>query len=534
MAVQVNKSSGTAGKGKPAPLPRHERKGIFIDAAARQYGTRIGYRLDEETGRRVRSNVQRLGADRDEATIQHLALQREWEALCENWPRWSRVIAEGMPDKLKDADLSKPVWLRQQWIDAAKVAHKDALAETVVGYAEQFTAKIDAGKAGLEVIAQPAQKWLDLVPDGLRARVLQALQPAANEVMGLAPDARRLTIREAADEYIEYKRGKVGLKVRGRRSGGGIKPGTFRQAQWSLESALKLLDASAGLDTLTHVKLEEVIDRAYQKARSPATARNHMKHGLKPMLDWCHRRPDVLFRKGDETDELFALSKVISTKIVGYSPETAAKLKLLKASAEGSARGRGQPLWPFALLALNCGALQADIGSWTYDDLRFHGEDEPFMWWRRVKTEDVNAGLRVKHVLWPETWDAIKPLLAPRDAKVNPNRLLFLSTTGGPMHRAATQERARTDLIGLRFKRVLDTCKDEEGENVKLGLSFKSLRKISLNAVKFHSGGSDDVTRKHAGQRVPGVLRNYLLDDYDDVSAALGRWRDQLRADKLL
>jgi hypothetical protein len=118
---------------------------------------------------------------------------------------------------------------------------------------------------------------------------LQAIQPSANEVLGLTPDARRLTIRQAADEFLEYKRGKIGSKVRGRRSGGGIKAATFRQCEWSLESALKLLDSTADMQTLTHEKLETVIDAAYKKSPSAATARNWMKHGLKQLLDWAHK-----------------------------------------------------------------------------------------------------------------------------------------------------------------------------------------------------------------------------------------------------
>jgi hypothetical protein len=60
--------------------------------------------------------------------------------------------------------------------------------------------------------------WLSLVPQEICSQVPQAIAPSANEVQGLAPDARRLTVRQAADEYLKYKASKVGLRLKGRKA----------------------------------------------------------------------------------------------------------------------------------------------------------------------------------------------------------------------------------------------------------------------------------------------------------------------------
>lgn len=306
----------------------------------------------------MREPTQRLGSNPNEAIIRHAELSKEWEHLEARWPELAEVIHPGLPADIRDiADLSKPVWIQPEWFKAAEEVAMNQLVGKVAMDFETSVTTIDQHKQFLRMFTAMETNWLQFAPPDIRERVLQVLQPSANEALGLAANARHVTIREAADEFLEYKRGKIGSKVRGRRSGGGIKAATFRQCEWSLEGALKLVDPTDDLQTLTHEKLETVIDAAYKTAPSASTARNWMKHGLKQLLDWAHKRRDIHFRKSDETDELFALSKIVSNRIVSYNPETAAKLKLLKAVAEESCEGRGQPLWPFVLLCLNTGAF---------------------------------------------------------------------------------------------------------------------------------------------------------------------------------
>ena len=63
IAILDSHSRHSPAKGKAEPEPLHN--GIFWDKAARQYATRIGYRLNEANGQRTRAHVQRLGEDPD-------------------------------------------------------------------------------------------------------------------------------------------------------------------------------------------------------------------------------------------------------------------------------------------------------------------------------------------------------------------------------------------------------------------------------------------------------------------------------------
>jgi hypothetical protein len=127
--------------------------------------------------------------------------------------------------------------------------------------------------------------------------------------------------------------------------------------------------------------------------------------------------------------------------------------------------------------------------------------------------------------------------LAPKTTRKNPTWRLFLSKRSEELYRTGVGE-PRVDSIGQRYHRAALKAiagKDEKGNDVLgVDLPFMQLRKVALNAIKKASGGSDDVVRKFAGQKVPGVLRAYLNDEFDDVSAALVKWRERLLEDGVL
>jgi hypothetical protein len=516
--------------------PTLDRKGISWDARARQFTCRVGYRLNDR-GERAR-DFQYLTGDADEATVRHINLVREWDATCSKWPEWVSILPAILtPDQIKVAGTAKPFWIKPEWREAAQ--HLTDRARATVEHSQRSTrltlakmnlSQIDHAKETISRLAADAGH-MQQFPADVRARALQALQPAANEVRGVAADAQRLTIRQAATAYLAYKAGKIGLKMKGRKSGGGIGDVTYNHVKRMVDDALKLLpDEDADLNDLTHEKLEAFVDAAYRKAKAPRTAYNWCKQGLKPLLDWCHRQSSIDYRNTDTIDEIFSLSKPDASKKSSYTADVIAKLRMIRAVAEAKTAGE---TWVFVLLGLNCGTYQADIAALTYENLRVAEEGTVALWWQRSKTKHQNTDLWTKHVLWPETWQRMQAHMAPDDVKVNPGRRLFMSESGREMYRVA-KGAARMDVIGLRYKRVIDKCKNEDGTPAEIDLSFKQLRKIGLNAVKKASGGSDDVARMYAGQAVPGVLKCYLEDDFTDLSAALTKWGEQLRADKVL
>ena len=376
---------------------------------------------------------------------------------------------------------------------------------------------------------------LELPPD-LRARALAAIAPTVHEVRATSVEAKRLTIRQAADAYLEYKRQKIGLVIPGLRKGGGLKPQTYNGLERELEYSLKHLDTSLDLNELTHERLEQFRDDCYRAAASPRTAFNFAK-AVKSMLDWAHRNNKIDYRTPDAIDDIFALARPETTKKLTYDAATILKLKAIKQSAEAIRKRKGEEVWMFALLALNTGAYQVDIGHWTFDDLKFTDDGKPYLWWQRQKSSHQNHTLYSRHDLWPETWRGCRKCLAPKTSRKNPTWRLFLTKRNEEMYRTGVGE-PRVDSIGQRYHRAALKAiagKDEKGNDVlRVDLPFMQLRKVALNAIKKAAGGSDDVVRKFAGQKVPGVLRAYLNDEFDDVSAALVRWRERLLEDGVL
>jgi hypothetical protein len=473
----------------------------------------VGYDLRDDASR-VRS-FQYLGGDPDEATLRHIKLTREWDAIKQEWPKIKDDVRTTLPPLLEHANLSKPIWIKPEWRAEAKIDSATAMVSVVERFKRELRQTTSAG-----------------LPADIQACVLQAVAPTANESIGKAIDAKPFTIREAADAFYLYKAEKIGLHIPGLKRGGGLNALTYNGLKRELEYALDLLDESADLRTLAHDTLEKFRDDAYREAKKPRTAWNRVK-ALKSLLDWAHRNQNISYRSIDTIDEIFGLARPDTTRRTSYGTETAAKLIAIREqSAAGISKG-AEPVWPFVLLALNAGAYQIDLSSLTCDNIKVDAKGKRYLWWQRRKTRHQNENLWTRHDLWPETWAAMEAVLAQDDPTSNPSRLLFLNSAGRPLYHTA-KDKARGDVIGLRFKRTCSKGKDAEGKDAPVDLPFMQLRKISLNAIKKASGGSDDCTRKFAGQRVPGVLRAYLEDEFSDVSEALAKWRGDLIKDGVL
>jgi len=520
------------------------RKGVSWDSRAKQYTCRVGYDLRDD-GRRVRS-FQYLSADPDEAILRHIKLDREWFDLKENWPRLSELLAKYGPPAVRSADLSKPVWCKPEWTETvpAEVHLQGDLAKRAVArvLTSKATAAVESIQSAKELLARFQERpgelsVLAMLPEDLRARVLQALQPAANEVAGVASDAKRLTIRHAVDAFLEHKASKIGLNIPGARRGGGISPITYNSLKRELNYSLDGLsaagvDESALLNSLSTSCLEKIRDELYKQANSPRTALNRCL-ALKEMLDWAHRNKGIDYRKPDEADEVFALSKVEPERKETYSAENVARLKAIKASAAKVIEAGGEEVWAYVVLALNTGAYQKDLATWTHDTIRKDANGVLYAWWRRSKSRHQNKTLWTRHDLWPEAVQLLEKHRATQDKTANPGQLLFLTSDGRPMYHEA-KDIARSDPVGTRYKRACNNALDADGASAPVDLPFKQLRKIGWNAIKKHSGGSDDIARMFGGQKLPGIARAYGHDDFADVSAALAKWREQLITDGVL
>ena len=175
-----------------------------------------------------------------------------------------------LPEHLEYANISKPFWIDPEWEAQAKIRTHQGLVGALEGIKEHL--KSD-------------QSQLPDLPPDLRGRVLAAIAPTIHEVRGSSVEAQRLSIRQAADAYLEYKRQKIGLIIPGLKKGGGLKPQTYNGVETELNYALKHLDTSLDLNELTHERLEEFRDDCYRASKSPRTAFNRAK-AIKSMLDW--------------------------------------------------------------------------------------------------------------------------------------------------------------------------------------------------------------------------------------------------------
>lgn len=89
-----SRHSSAKGKAEPGQL----RKGIFWDQHANQYATRIGYRLDESTGERVRAHVQGLGTDPDGNYCCACSTAARRGGSRSRWDRVGEGVRRGLPE----------------------------------------------------------------------------------------------------------------------------------------------------------------------------------------------------------------------------------------------------------------------------------------------------------------------------------------------------------------------------------------------------------------------------------------------------
>jgi hypothetical protein len=215
-------------------VPTLNRKGVSWDRRARQFTCRVGYRFNH-AGKRARG-FQYLTGDPETATLQHITLLKDWERLEADWPALRRQVVHGLPEHLVEADLSKPVWVRPEWIKAAE-RKLEQLTGQVIRAEEEWVAdyvrervetveRVASGQINTELasVTESAHGWAKRLSPELIARASQARVTA--ETVKVGPQPQRLSIREAAVRYLHYKAEKIGLTIPGLRKGGGMKPHT--------------------------------------------------------------------------------------------------------------------------------------------------------------------------------------------------------------------------------------------------------------------------------------------------------------------
>ncbi|HEY8748926.1 MAG TPA: hypothetical protein VIM11_13175, partial [Tepidisphaeraceae bacterium] len=211
-------------------------------------------------------------------------------------------------------------------------------------------------------------------------------------------------------------------------------------------------------------------------------------------------------------DAAFAVPHAIRTDIKTHgAPELKAML--------GAATERTRL---FAMLALNCGMYQSDIGRLTLDEINLK---EGYIFWDREK-EPQNP-FRVRHDLWPETLALVgkfiqKPVGEPRlfadfrkgkAEQIDCSKLAFVDRNGLPLYRVREN--------GDSYDKISDAWKDLK-EKHETAPRFKDIRKSTnqriCELVAGQLGGDDphrleavgEISKEFLAQKTPTLSRLYL------------------------
>jgi integrase len=339
-----------------------------------------------------------------------------------------------------------------------------------------------------------------------------------------SPTIERLTIKEAADRFVKSKEAQIGLAA-----GRGIKVGSANAICKTVYISLgistatknhsnravtrKPLDVNQLLCTLTKQQIENYVNfwMALPDGIAARTAVNYCK-SFKAVIDWADSNESLGFTKPKGTDSLFNFRGYNKINKAIYEPK---KLKKLLEACTETCR-------LYALLALNCGYTQVDIGS-DVDGLRqadlVEIDGEHFLWRKRSKTSHQNDW-NTLHFLFPETYALLKKLKAPED---NAQGLMLLNKYGKPLY---LNRLGKTQINNISA----DWADAREASGINL--SFKQLRKFGSSAIK--SLANADVARLYLSQGIEGELKRYATDDYAPLTKALKKYRLQLKADGII
>lgn len=311
-----------------------------------------------------------------------------------------------------------------------------------------------------------------------------------------------LRIKDAVNRYVEAQR-----KRRVMKGAKGLKQSTLNTIRATLDAALAPLPPhKTRISGLNLADVQGLVDAHYSdEDLSERTALNYAR-AIKAFLDWLDDEPSVTFSKPKGIDKVFRLR---TPEVEPYIPAMA-EVKALMHHADGD-RPR-----LYLLLAINCGYTQVDISALRHDEIHVEG-NVWFIWRRREKTSHQNT-FHSLHWLFPETVALLREEMAPRRNRYG---LALLNTEGEPLLQVC--DGYRTHCITDAF----ETAKKSAG--LTSTVSFKSLRKFSSNTLRAAAlHDKDNMARLFLGQKIPGVLRAYVRDDFAPLSDALKAFRRTL------
>ncbi len=448
---------------------RGELPAILWHLRARQWYTRIGYHLTTD-GQRIRS-YQYHGDNQAEAILRAAKLQNEWQEIVSEYKERKGRLKDELLDLVDDGEpYPLPVW------------------PTV---AQKF-----AWSANAEELEE-------------RGLIITTSEPKEDERKG-----RRMTLEQAKDAFLSYKRQKIGLPDEQ-----GIKDNSFNCISDALKAVFNgvgadgepLIDTTNMLDDLTCTKLESLKDGWMRKVANGKIAKRTAVDYLRTfrqLLNWCHENPAMSYRHPQGIERIFRFRKFNPRRIAQYDPVL---LKQLLASASERVR-------LYILMALNLGYYQCDIATLQHEHL-VPVDGELYITRKRERTSHQNDFETTAYV-WPEVAALLQKHAAPRD---NPYGHVLLNEDGRPL-RVTKAGKAKICNISTAMNRLR--------KKLKVKFAFKQFRKIG--ASYFENNFGTHVQRLYRAATPGGTDAAYVADDFRKLTVALKRWREVLKADGVI
>ena len=507
---------------KPTLLP-HPRKGIYVEAAAGQYATRVGYEVSRD-GRRVRS-LQRLGKDPEEATIRHIRLRQEWQRLTADWPTLRSSLLPSWGDREWPEFLAKPTWITKELRRAAEKGEQRLLehrSEAAALFIEWNAEAIEASRADVERrraemhdVAAGLPSMVERLPGAVQDRLVSALRVDPLDFKAGLGRRERCTIKVAKDRFLGDFQERIGKGSRYGRSAV-----TYNTLKRELDAALRPIDVDRSVEHLTIAAVRGVCNYwtdLSERGISGRTAENRV-NAFRQFLRAMDEDESYGFRMPRGAMAAFAECKA-SRPEDQITPLDYDRLRAVLRCLSDECRLH-------LLLALNCGMYPEDISALTPEALvdekgqPHTGGRDVYLKWRRSKTKRVNQ-FYAFHWLWPETVKLLDKCRAPANA----HGRLLLNLRGRPLT-SNEAGKGRTDTIGMNYRRRCRTA-------VVTAIPFLQLRKWGATAIARLA--SVDVQMMYRAERPKGSSNDYVLLDFvGKLQPALRDWRRELIAARIL
>jgi hypothetical protein len=474
-----------------------------FNPALGRWAQKIGYN-HSKTGKRVEAWSYFAGPESEtpppDVVADSVAKQREWNSIKTEWPELRPALEQLYPDD----DWQKPVWF-----------DRDILS-TPIDAGEEI---LEAQKADANYLAKDHVAELKQIEDWGKnqEQIVGYLKAAGLLPKGVQVATRKLTIREAMNEYLTTEEKRLALKV-----GAAIKVGTHNTDRNNLllcvglsiavepEEKVKIIDLTKPLVALDNSDIETLAHHWFTlpgNVNSKRTIKNYFA-GFRKFVTWCETQDALGFTRPRN------MNQVLRIKDGGVStPAVRPNYALVKSIIENTSE-RTQM---YGLLGLFCGFGQADIYRMEENELEEIDGEYYITGYRAKEDSEAKSNTKIKTTHWipSELAAMLKKYRAPK----NEWGLFFLNRFNRPIF-TETLHGGKSNSVATSWDKALEDSRKK--------LTFKQLRKMGWNEIPKYSTDKvcvgETMSKRWAGQAGGGIGNHYRFQDYEPVIQAQKKW----------